>query len=122
MKWAEKSALIYDKRKIYAASIKSAFDNMNVRCAAAESEQDLQRMLCTGEYKFIFTSYELYSKSKNIFSKRKSDFKTVILSESWEKISEYGLNVLPLPVYSATLANFFNNVSADNLTHDSNRL
>jgi len=106
-----KQTLVYESRRIYADSICGALKNMNGFYSTAENVHDLEQKLSQGGIKYIFTSYELYNISRNIFEKYKQDAKIILLTEFGEKITESGLGVLSMPVYSATLAKFLNNTS-----------
>ena len=107
-----KKSLVLEDRKIYADSIRRAFENMGGSYVIKEDENDLEQTISSGGFKFIFTSYKLYNRNREILQKFKAISKIVLLAEFNEKTTEYGLSVLSLPVYSITLARFLNNLTA----------
>ena len=109
-----KKSLILEDRKIYADSISGAFKNMGGLFDVMENGQDLEQTIREGNYKFIFVSFKLYNIYKDILQKYKSKIKIAVLAEFNEKINEYGLSALSMPVYSVTLARFLNHQSALN--------
>ena len=115
----QKKSLVLEDRKIYADSICSAFNNLGGLYVLKEDEKDLEQTLSSGGFKFIFTSYKIYNKNRDILQKFKAVAKIVLLSEFNEKTAEYGLNVLSMPVYTVTLAKFLNNTAVLNTDSES---
>jgi PAS domain S-box-containing protein len=106
-----KKVLVYERREIYANSINEAIKNMGGFCTVISDEASLEKTIQGTAFDFIFTSYTLYERSKDIFRKSKENARVVLLAEFGEKIPERGLSVLSMPVYSMAIANILNNVS-----------
>ncbi|MDR2559182.1 MAG: response regulator [Oscillospiraceae bacterium] len=106
-----KKVLIYERREIYSDSIHSAIENMKGYCTVISDEVELEETITNNTFNFIFTSYTLYERSKDIFIKSKDNARIVLLAEFGEKIPERGLSVLSMPVYSMAIANILNNIS-----------
>jgi PAS domain S-box-containing protein len=106
-----KKVLVYERREIYSNSIIGAIENMDGYCTVVSDEAELETAVVNDTFNFIFTSYTLYERNKDIFRKSKDNARIVLLAEFGEKIPERGLSVLSMPVYSMSIANILNNVS-----------
>jgi len=106
-----KKVLVYERRDIYSNSISWSIENMGGYCTVVTSESELEDAISGNSFAFIFTSFTLFERSKNIFLKSRNNARIVLLAEFGEKITERGLSVLAMPVYSMSIANILNNVS-----------
>ena len=112
-----KSVLLYERREVHANSIIHTVDNLGVHAAHVKSDSELYRKLSSRSYDFIFTSYALYKKNKEIISRFGGDSKIVTLTEFGEVVPENDLNVLAMPVYCVSIANIINGAS-DSFSYD----
>ena len=107
----EKIAIVYERREIYANSIVATIDNLGVRCSLVSNDTEFREKMSERQYNFIFISYTLLEKNRNIISELEANAKTVILSEFGESIPDKNLSILAMPVYSISIANVFNGIS-----------
>ena len=107
----EKSVLVYERREIFANSIVNSIDNLGVKCTLASSNEELLENMSAGTFPFIFISYGLLEKNRDIITKFGGNSKIVLLTEFGEAIPDKTLNILAMPVYSITIANILNGIS-----------
>jgi len=103
-----KRALVYESRDLYSNSLIFAIDNLGVECSLVSSDSELVGKLSGGAYDFAFVSFELYRRNIKALSGVDTATRIVILTEFGEAISEKGLAVLNMPVYSLSVANILN--------------
>ena len=107
----EKSVLVYERREIFANSIVNSIDNLGVKCTLASSNEELLEILSSTAFSFIFISYGLLEKNREIVTKFGANSKVVLLTEFGEAIPDKSLNILAMPVYSISIANILNGIS-----------
>ena len=107
----ETSAIIYERREIYANSITCTIDNLGVKCTLVSNDSEFYEKMADWPYSFIFISYGLMEKNKNTILKFGANAKIIILSEFGESIPDKKMNILAMPVYSISIANVFNGIS-----------
>ncbi|MCL2767570.1 MAG: response regulator, partial [Synergistaceae bacterium] len=107
----EKRTLIYENRKIYADSIASTINNLGVHCGIALNDSDLCEKLSSNMFSFVFISFELYEKNRDMIFEIGSTAKIVLLAEFGEAIRDKSMRALTMPVYSLVVANILNGVS-----------
>jgi PAS domain S-box-containing protein len=112
-----KKVLIYERRDLYANSISQTIENMGGYCVPARDEKELEEALSAESFSFIFTSFMLYTKSRELLLSH-DGARIILLSEFGEKPPEKGVSVLAMPVFSLSIANIMNNVSDSYLYSD----
>ena len=103
--------LVYEQRKIYANSIALTIDNLGVYCVTAGDDSELHEKLSADKFSFIFVSYKLYMKNRDIIKKLGADAKIILLTEFGEGTPDKSLSALAMPAYSISVANVLNGVS-----------
>ena len=117
-----KKVLIYERRKIYAASVAFAVDNLGVYCLTASNDAELYERMSRESFTFVFLAYGQYLQNKDIFAKFGADTKIVLLTEFGEAIPDRNLYALAMPAHSVSVANILNGTSdsfAYNENHES---
>jgi len=104
----KKSAILYEKRDLYADSMLFALDSLGVENIQAFDDDDLFEKLADGKYTYAFISFDLYRKNVKALAEVKTETKIVVLTEFGEIISEKNLAVLSMPVHSLSVANILN--------------
>ena len=107
----KKKTLVYERREMYAHSIISAFDNLNVEYSIVKNDDELKKELEENEYNYVFISNNLFEINDEIISCYSKKIKIVVMTEFGEAISNRKLNILALPVYSISIANIFNGIT-----------
>ncbi|MCL2191940.1 MAG: ATP-binding protein [Treponema sp.] len=104
----KKSALLYEKRDLYANSMLFALNSLGVENMQASDNDDLFEKLTDGKYTYAFVSFDMYRKNAKALAEMKTPTKIVILTEFGETIPEKNLAVLSMPVHSLSVANILN--------------
>ena len=112
----EKHVLVFERREIYSDAIVFSVENLNVKCTLASSDSDFQEKLKSRDFTFIFISFGLYDKNREILSNIGVNTKIVLLTEFGEAIPDKNLNILAMPVHSVSIANIINGIS-DNFSY-----
>jgi len=107
----EKSSIVYERREIYANSILTTIENLGVRGDLVSNDAEFRDKLSNWSYSFLFISYNLMEKNRNIINEFAKNAKIVILSEFGESIPNKNLSILAMPVYSISIANVYNGIS-----------
>ena len=107
----DKRIIIYERRELYAHSIISALDNLDLKYTLVTNDKELREELKINDYNFIFISNTLLEKNRDIIYKLDYEIKIVVLAEFGEAILNKKLNILAMPVYSISIANILNGVS-----------
>ena len=102
--------LLFERREVHAASMVYTVSNLGVHCTRVASEAELQEKLSAKSYGFVFISYALYEKNKDVISRYAKNARVVILTEFGEVVPDANLNVLAMPVYCVSVANILNGV------------
>ena len=106
------SALIYERRRIYAESLAYAGGSLGVDFTLAASGTELYEKMESRVYDFLFIPSVLYKKNEDTILKFGHDTKTVILAEFGEAVFDKNLGALSMPVYCVCLADMLNGVQA----------
>ena len=117
---AEKNAIVYERREIYAGSICYTITNLGVRCKLVTNNDEFCEMLRTETYSFIFISNMLFEINKASILKHGKTSQIVLLSEFGESIPVGNWHVLSMPAHVISVANICNGVS-DNFSYHSNK-
>ena len=115
----KESAIVYERREIYANSIIYTIINLGVKCTLASSDSEFYEKLAAWPYTFIFISYSLMEKNRGTIEKLGANSNIVVLSEFGESIPDKRLSVLAMPVYSISIANVFNG-AAEGFSYNEN--
>jgi len=107
----DKSVLLYERRQIYADSIKYTVGNLGVNCTLVTSDSELYEKLNTLAFNFLFISYALYKNNEDIISESGNNVKIVFLTEFGEAVPNKDMSVLAMPVYSVSIADILNGKS-----------
>ena len=120
---ARLSVLVYECREVYADSIVYAVSNLGVKCDATTDRAEFHSKIANGSYSFVFLSFDLYERSKEVILNHSGRFKLVLLTEFGQNIPPGDWGVLSVPVHAISVANLFNGVldsfsysSASNIT------
>ncbi|MDR2579263.1 MAG: response regulator [Chitinispirillales bacterium] len=111
-----KSALVYERREVYANSMVHTIDNLGVRCAVAGNDEELYEKLRVSDYSFIFVESTLLKSVKKVMSDVNSKAEIVLLTSFGNVVAEKGLSVIAMPVHSISVANVLNGIS-DSYSH-----
>ena len=106
-----KSALVCERRDIYAKSIAATLDNLGVRCECVLDEAGFREKLA-GErrYTHIFAAPFFVEEIKKICAGFDRRPHIIMLTAFGEAVSAAGVSVLAMPVHSTTVANVVNGV------------
>ena len=107
----KKNVLVYERRDIYAHSIVSTVSNLGVNCTLVSDDSKLNSEMESNNYGFLFTSFNLFQKSKSLIVKHSAASKIVLFTEFGEAIPDKNYSVLAMPVHSMSIANILNGVS-----------
>ena len=100
--------LIYERREYYTNSIIYNIDNLGLKCTHVSDDAELQREIEAEDYNFIFISYTLFIKNRDVIFKHNSDSQIVVLTEFGESIPDKSLKILSMPVHSISIADIIN--------------
>ena len=110
----EKRTLIFERRELFANSIKSTMENLGVECEIVSTEEDFFRGVMSRKFPFIFVASVVYDKIKAKYREFKSDAKFLLIAEFGEIITEPNISVITTPVFSIPVAKFLNGISDSN--------
>ena len=108
----KKRVLVYKLREIFANSIAYALKNLGVEYKLVSSDAEFREEVSTNNYSFIFVASPLYENLQEICRRLESEITIVLLAGFGETIADNNLNVLSMPVYSVSVANVLNGVTA----------
>jgi len=108
-----KSVLLYERRKVYANSFFTTFDNLGVDCQIVISNYDLSVKLSSRQYNYLFIAAELYNENEDAIRKYESSVKAILFSKFGDLAVNKRVSVITLPAYSLLIANKLNE-SGDN--------
>ena len=108
-----KSAVVYEKRDIYAGSLMFALDNLGVSHTLIADDADLLARLAGGKHAFAFIAFDLYKKNLSAIQDLNAETKIVILTEFGEAVLERNVSTLTMPVHSLSVANVLNGTQVD---------
>ena len=107
----EKSILVYERRGIYADSIKFALKNFNIEHELVANDAEFTTKLETKAYSHIFVSHDRLEKNIEAIMKITGKSQVVMLAEFNEVIPIGNWNVLSMPLHAISIANVINGVS-----------
>jgi len=108
---AEKRAIVYERREIYANSIMDTIENLGVKCSLVSNDVEFRDSMYNYPDSFVFISYNLLEMNRNAIAEFGANAKIVVLAEFGESIPDKKLSVLAMPVYSISIANVFNGIT-----------
>jgi CheY-like chemotaxis protein/vacuolar-type H+-ATPase subunit F/Vma7 len=106
----EKSAIVYERREVFANSIVCTIDNLGVECVYASDEMEFRNKLKEKDYTFVFVESNLYADIKKVVSEVDSKAKIVLLTNFGDSVADKELNSIIMPAYSISVANILNGV------------
>ena len=117
---SQKKVLFYEKRQIYSDSVTRSLDNLGVPCKVVRDAVEFCRELAKGEYRFVFLAAPNYEEVKDCVKASSCDATVALLANidnlpAWEEV-----NVLPVPPYSASIANLLNGEKEKSAYHENN--
>ena len=104
----QKSVLIYESRDIYADSLVSTIEDLEVPCDCVNSHSLFLEALNRKPYSHVFVSSFLYDSTKRIIERLKLDTVLVLLTEYGETIADSRVCCLSMPVHAIGIANLLN--------------
>jgi len=107
---AEKNALVYEYRELYADSVIYTIDNLGVECKLAENNELFLEAIENETFSHIFISNSLYEQNIEKINTIENT-NVFLLSEFGDTISEGKRSVLSMPVHALSIANVFNEVA-----------
>jgi len=107
----EKTALIFERREIYAASIFYAIDNLGIKCEIVSNDEAFCDMLKKGIFSFVFIPHVLFEKNSDAILQFGRNSKIVLLTEFGESTPVGNWSVLSMPAHAISVANIFNGIS-----------
>ena len=110
------STLVFERREAYVESIDSAMRNLDIDCDIVTNSYDLEHLMTTRSYSFVFISYALYEKNADVFRNSGSSANIILLTEFGETIPDSRMTALAMPVHAISIANVLNG-SADNFAY-----
>ena len=108
----KKSVLVFERRRVYYDSILYSIENLGVSYTHVSSDSELLERMSSQQFAFVFISYGLFKKNKDLILKHGGRARTVVLTEFGEAIPDKNLNVLAVPVHSISIADILNGVSS----------
>ena len=114
---ADKKVLLYERRETHANSIIYTIGNLGVDGELVKSDSELYSKLSSQSFDFIFISFALYMKNKDIIMAFAMTAKTIILTEFGEVIPDTNVNILSMPVYCVSIASILNG-AYDSFSYD----
>ena len=114
----KKTAIVYERREIYADSISYAINNLGVKCVLVSNETEFRNKLAENRFSFVFISGLLLDKNSDVLLGLGNDSRVVLLAEFGESVhTKERWNILSMPVHAISVANVFNGVS-DNFSYN----
>jgi len=113
----EKNSLVFERRKLYAISLKLSMKNLGVGCAYVSTSNELVEKLASTKYSFVFIASKLFERNRDILSRIPSHTKIVLLTEQGEGVGDKDLITLTLPAHTMAIADILNSVP-DNSSSD----
>ena len=108
----EKNVMIYERRDLYAQSIVYSVNNLGIKSTLASNDNDFNSYIKNEKYNFIFISYHLFEKNKNVLSEFCKDAKIVVFTEFGEAVPNRNLNILSMPVHTISIADILNGITS----------
>ena len=105
-----KKVLLYERRELYSKSIIATLDNLGVPSTLVTSDAGLREALEKEESPFIFISYTLLVRNRELISSHASNAKMIILAGFGETVPDKHYRTVAMPVYSISIANILNGI------------
>ena len=124
-----KKVLVYERRLVYAKSIRWTLDNLGVPCTIVSDPDDFRNVLGKDEWFFIFSGYGLYREIKNIMDNTNfpgNEVPPLALMVEWGTEAFIpNVRFVSLPIQSLSIANTLNGKTGkldyfENCTNGSN--
>ena len=113
-----KSILVYERRELYADSIRYTADNLGVECSIVSDESEFLEKLASGKYKFIFISLAIFKRYRQILHKLGGSANTYVLLDFGDTVPELNCKVIYMPLHSISIANALNGISDSGVSGD----
>jgi len=104
--------LLYERRAMYADSIASALENLEVQYEHVSNEEMFFKMI-KEDFTFILVSRSLFDKDKESVMDTCGDSRVVLLTEFGDTIPAGNWSALSLPAHSVSIASVFNSLPGD---------
>ena len=111
---AGKKVLIYERRSVYAQSLRWSLENMNVPNTLVDSQEALAETLFREKWDFVFSGYGLYDKIKPLFEQSEANFpggkkpQLALMVDNEVEGHIPNVHFLFQPVQSLSIANILN--------------
>ena len=105
--------LVYERREIYSSSIAYSIENLGLSCTLVSDDVELRSKMSSQVFGYIFVSYFLFNKNKDIILKHAGSAHIVVLTEFGEAIPDRTLSILAMPAHSISIADILNGVSTN---------
>jgi len=106
---SEKTVLLFERRAIYADSIAKSLSNLEVKYELVTSEDNFLEKIKQG-FSFIFVSYTLFERNKDLVIESSKGSQIVFLTEFGDSIPVGNWNSLSMPTHSISIASVLNRV------------
>ncbi|MDR3139020.1 MAG: response regulator [Treponema sp.] len=106
-----KRVLLYDERRLYAASVFETLKNLRVAAVQAETAQAFFRELKGGGFSFALVSSEVAEEAAVIINRFKFSTTLVLLADLGELSSFQDIPVVLMPAYAVPIANILNGIT-----------
>ena len=104
---AEKTVLLFERRKIYSESITYSLDNLGVKYELVTSEEKFLERIKEG-FSFIFVSYLLFERNKETVLETSKNSQIVFLTEFGDSIPVGNWNSLSMPIHTISISSVLN--------------
>ncbi|MDR2570762.1 MAG: response regulator [Oscillospiraceae bacterium] len=112
-----KSALVYERRVVYADSCVYAVENLGIECELAKNDDDFREKLKNNTFSHIFISRALINRSENTIKEYGGEAQVVLLYEIAETVHTESRRALHMPAHAVSFAHIFNG-SVENYTYN----
>jgi PAS domain S-box-containing protein len=109
---AAKNVLVYERREVYASSISYGIGNLGVNNVLISTDLELQEKIQSKAFNFLFISFAMFMKNKNMLIMHEQDTKIVVLTEFGEEIADKKFCFIPTPAHAISIANVLNGLTS----------
>jgi CheY-like chemotaxis protein len=106
-----KRVLLYDERRLYAASVFETLKNLKVPAVQAETPQAFFKHLEEGDFSFALVSSEVAEQAAGIISRLTLSTTLILLADLGELSSFQDIPVVLMPAYAVPIANMLNGIT-----------
>jgi len=103
-----KRVLLYERRFIYADSIRKSLKNLGVPCVLVGSEKDFTEELKRGNYPFVFVCSQMAERAAALIEELLLESRLVVLVDFGERPALDDVRTISMPVHAAAIANILN--------------